>query len=903
MAASDHIQGMNDIALKPQLLRSLLSEYVPTEKHPFRRPSDLSFVVSVVKTHRLLSESAAPSVDQKLIDNWKSVVDAWFKRFLNLASSNMPDKCWAGICLLGVTCQECSSERFLASYSSWFIKLLSYIQSPADSHFVKAASCASISDLFTRLSGFTSAKKDGVSQATKVIQPVLKLLNEDTSDVVWEEAISLLCTVINVFPSSVQRCYDEVESAVVSKFMSGKCSQSMLRKLGNCLALLPKAKGDEDSWLLMMQKILLTINNQLNDVFQGLEPETRHNEAMRLLLSPGKDAPPPLGGQDTSRKILAETTNRLEHQLMSRISILMLCCSTMLTSTYPVQVAVPVHSLVDLTKRVLMVDGSASGLYSFMTTMKQELVLSELPVLHLGSLELITAIVKGLHSQLLPHAAGIIRLLTEYFQRCVLPEIRIKLYSIMKVLLLSMGVGIAVHLAEVVIDNATMDLNEGATSPGDHAKISVEAQPLTNQRKRKHANAMGAHEDQPDGNVTEVKVQQDSTLISVKIAALEALEALLTVGGSWRSESWRANVDNLLLAVAKSACQVGFSVEEKSIFLSGTPTDSWANFQLAALHALLASLVSPRLVRLANAAQCLVPVRPPHLAQGLELFRKGMQETGTRHSEFCAHALLTLEVLIHPRALPLIDHQSPIDCDGRNQRIMDGRKLGGQRQTVTFEIGTSRNGPDEQESEGDELHENWTRIENETEAPSSDLAKDKSNSIEPSDTMNDLSSKNLPCDDASAEKVSEGSQFREPAAASAAEHLVNRDNTTLDQQHSQEASKQPGEKSPVEAGTSAPIAGAENHARSGAFVSGSSASDPMESDTTPLAKSHSGLEKAAANDMLEGKDDGFYSALNKVSSSVSNSDSSGKEPMQESDDDDSESIPDIVDVEPDEDSE
>lgn len=89
MAASDHIQGMNDIALKPQLLRSLLSEYVPNEKHPFRSPSDLSYVVSVVKTHRLLSESAAPYVDQKLIENWKSAVDAWVKRFLNLASSNM----------------------------------------------------------------------------------------------------------------------------------------------------------------------------------------------------------------------------------------------------------------------------------------------------------------------------------------------------------------------------------------------------------------------------------------------------------------------------------------------------------------------------------------------------------------------------------------------------------------------------------------------------------------------------------------------------------------------------------------------------------------------------------------------------------------------------------------------
>lgn len=289
----------------------------------------------------------------------------------------------------------------------------------------------------------------------------------------------------------------------------------------------------------------------------------------------------------------------------------------------------------------------------------------------------------------------------------------------------------------------------------------------------------------------------------------------------------------------------------------------------------------------------------------------GMQETGTRFSEFCARALLTLEVLIHPRALPLIDHQSPIDYDGQNKRIMDGRKLGGQRQTVTFDIGTSRNGLDEQEPEDDELHENWTRIENERAAPS-DLAKDKNNAREPSDTLNDLSSKKLPSsDDASAAKVSEGSSFREPAAGSASEHLVNGDNTMFDQQHSQEPSKQPEQKSPIEAGTSAPNAGAENHARSGAFVSGSSTSDPMESDTAPLTKSHAGLEKAMGNDTLEGKDDGFDSALNKVSSSVSNSDSRGKEPMQESDeltqesddDGDSDSFPDIVDVDPDSDDE
>lgn len=46
---------------------------------------------------------------------------------------------------------------------------------------------------------------------------------------------------------------------------------SISQKLAHCLALIPKSKGDEESWLLMIQKILLSINRHLNDVFQGFE--------------------------------------------------------------------------------------------------------------------------------------------------------------------------------------------------------------------------------------------------------------------------------------------------------------------------------------------------------------------------------------------------------------------------------------------------------------------------------------------------------------------------------------------------------------------------------------------------------------------------------------------------------
>lgn len=64
------------------------------------------------------------------------------------------------------------------------------------------------------------------------------------------------------------------------------------------------------------------------------------------------------------------------------------------------------------------------------------------------------------------------------------------------------------------------------------------------------------------------------------------------------------------MTVATYACKGG-SKEERKILLSGDATPTWADFQIAALRALLASLLSPG------------RVRPSHLALGLELFRRG----------------------------------------------------------------------------------------------------------------------------------------------------------------------------------------------------------------------------------------------------------------------------------------
>lgn len=60
------------------------------------------------------------------------------------------------------------------------------------------------------------------------------------------------------------------------------------------------------------------------------------------------------------------------------------------------KVSVPVRPLVAMLGRVLTVDGSVRGSFMpFTTVMHQELICVELPALHLDTLDLLIAVVKG----------------------------------------------------------------------------------------------------------------------------------------------------------------------------------------------------------------------------------------------------------------------------------------------------------------------------------------------------------------------------------------------------------------------------------------------------------------------------------------------------------------------------
>ncbi|GJN14082.1 hypothetical protein PR202_gb00862 [Eleusine coracana subsp. coracana] len=91
----------------------------------------------------------------------------------------------------------------------------------------------------------------------------------------------------------------------------------------------------------------------------------------------------------------------------------------------------------------------------------------------------------------LPHAASIIRLMSEYFKVAKLPTVRTKVYSIAQLLLISLGVGTSLHLLEAVVSNSIADLNDGSendmTMSSTHpSKVTTESASKSYSKKRKH---------------------------------------------------------------------------------------------------------------------------------------------------------------------------------------------------------------------------------------------------------------------------------------------------------------------------------------------------------------------------------------------------------------------------------
>jgi len=105
-------------------------------------------------------------------------------------------------------------------------------------------------------------------------------------------------------------------------------------------------------------------------------------------------------------------------------------------------------------------------------------------------------------------------------------------------------------------------------------------------------------------------------------------------------------------------------------------------------------------------------------------FFSGKQETGTELAVFCTHALLALEVLIHPRALPLVDltvAKTSIN-DGVNSIHQKSTSLSNQKLNMPPFLRCNIEAISDLED--DELYSSWLRSEEEAPVGDDQLGAD-----------------------------------------------------------------------------------------------------------------------------------------------------------------------------------
>uniref|UniRef100_A0A5B7ARE6 Putative proline-, glutamic acid-and leucine-rich protein 1 n=1 Tax=Davidia involucrata TaxID=16924 RepID=A0A5B7ARE6_DAVIN len=264
----------------------------------------------------------------------------------------------------------------------------------------------------------------------------------------------------------------------------------------------------------------------------------------------------------------------------------------------------------------------------------------------------------------------------------------------------------------------------------------------------------------------------------------------------------------------------------------------------------------------------------------LKMAFAGMQETGTKLAEFCAHALLALEVLIHPRALPLIDFPSANNnsFDGIKSRFPENLYSAGQKQNNPFSSGTLGKGPADPDSD-DELYKSWLGNGDEIQVPEIDLEKNLSYAEESLETVKDPSAeKLLSVGGSSSKKIPEENE-QGPAAAVATDWIGgNVDEIMVESQQIQGLDKQSQE--PIsQVGTMPAVDCGSTGAQFGT----------IDAETAP------------GKDALAAEGDRSPTTGEKTIATASNSDR-GKASVFELDDDlSTDSIPDIVDGDPDSD--
>lgn len=499
-------------------------------------------------------------------------------------------------------------QLFLESFMEWGTHGLDILKSTTSLSSLNAA-WQLVTSIFQRMSvnSFSYAvegagtRREVFQLASKVCSALVSALSDGASLTlpVMHSALTALTAVLEATPAAVKSYYQALEHSLLQIVFSDE----QLSHSSECVPL------------------AMDCMTSLPQCFADKEAWSKL--AYRLLATTHSFLDemqiPTASGVDGS---IAGTAFDVPRSHVSRKVVLLFdCLSRLLVPKIPpaYAVSVPVEGIFGVIERTL-----SSATLSFPSSVSRGRLVTlylDLPPLHIAAFKLLRTTVQAVSTSYTPWLMTVTRFLDGYLRTAMDAasstnncQEREASYLTCRALMHSGGLSVARLLAPTLINECS----------------KLEFYPHINAKDLTWA-------------TREIDEQRliDRTTIKVQIEYLGALEMLLTVGGEGlgskrvRAEEIIAHISTLLESRPRIKDDVGLE-----------------RLQLAAYRALLASVLSP------------LDCRSPHLGLALSLFKQGCRRSSnSEFSEFCTHALLCCEALMHPRSFSMGSSTSRSESD------------------------------------------------------------------------------------------------------------------------------------------------------------------------------------------------------------------------------------------------
>jgi len=337
-------------------------------------------------------------VDSKQHLGEEKIPDGWIGK-VNFLLNSKTDS-WLGICLLGITVEQCDTETFRTNCSSWLRTILNIIQVPGKSSVIQYCSKL-LDDILRYASEFSELSRELSSSVIPSI--VSTLLSNKCSD--DPAVLSILSSCIQHFPGPVGSSRNQIEKFLLP-FLSSACDET-LKAACQCYALLPKCSRSGSSekkqvcaWEVQWKKVICTIHKLLDAAYGSVEPVVSR--------------PTQQSTSESETLPLADELPLVEpdrtHSLVTRCNTLLYCLSSMIREEYVKVVAVPVDASMNLLIRITSV---TSNSLRNAVVVESVLLRASLPLIHTNAIDLLTNLISRCGSFMLPFSDVVMKLLVQ----------------------------------------------------------------------------------------------------------------------------------------------------------------------------------------------------------------------------------------------------------------------------------------------------------------------------------------------------------------------------------------------------------------------------------------------------------------------------------------------------------